>query len=333
MPPDIDLVYYPDSRPGIQRRRQGRGFSYIAPDGTTIDRGAERARLEAMAIPPAYDRVWMTPLPNGHLLATGFDARARKQYRYHPEWAQARAETKFSSLAEFGRLLPGLRRRVARDLEAEAGERDFALAAAVALIDRLAFRVGHPEYAAENGSYGASTLQRRHMRVTPQGIVLSFPAKGGRRVRQTVTDRRLARVLQKAHELPGAELLTWIDAQGAVHSIGSAALNDYLREAAGAAEVSAKTFRTWAGTLAAFQLARDGGPVTIRAMAEAAAARLHNTPAIARKSYIHPAVIGLAGSGPALPPRELPEPALPDPVRMPGLIAGEGHLLAFLEKG
>jgi len=263
----------------------------------------------------------MSPLANGHLLATGFDARRRKQYRYHPGWAEARAETKFAGLAGFGRVLPAIRRRIARDLEADAGEEEFALAAAVALIDRFAFRVGQEGYAQENGSYGASTLRRRHMRVTPGGIVLAFPAKGGRLVRARVTDRRLSQMLQKAQDLPGAELLTWLDEEGRVRSIGSTALNAWLRDVSGDEAVSAKTFRTWAGTLAAFDLVARGAVHTIKAMSEAAAGRLHNTPTIARKSYIHPAVIALAGSA----------PKLPAPVRLPGLLAGEGRLLGFLE--
>lgn len=317
-----DLIYYPDARPGISRRRCGRGFRYIAADGTSIDRGPERERLEKMAVPPAYERVWMTPIPNGHLMATGFDARERKQYRYHPDWAEARSETKFAALPAFGRALSAIRRRVARDLAEEPGELEFALAAAVMMIDRLSLRVGHEDYARQNGSYGALTLRRKHVRFSRGAIRLDFTAKGGKRVRRQLADRSLQRVLEKTRHLPGAELLTWRDRAGSVRNLGSDQLNRYLAEAAKTEGVTAKTFRTWAGTLAAFGVAETGG-ATIKAMAEAAAERLHNTPTIARTSYIHPRVIDLAGTS---------DP-LPEGLRLDRLSAAEGRLLAFLEAG
>ncbi len=321
--PDGNLVYYPDAQPGIRRERRGKGFSYVAPDGTRIARGAERKRLEALAVPPAYENVWMCPLPNGHLLATGYDTRSRKQYRYHPDWAKARAETKFEGLADFGRALPAIRRRIARDLAVEEGEQEFALAATLALIDRFALRVGNEEYARENGSYGAVTLRQRHVQLRDGEIRLSFTAKGGKKVRRKIADKRLQRALGRARDLPGAELMTWIDDDGDARSVTSSMLNRYLADAAGADASTAKTFRTWAGTLAAFQLVAEDEKPTITKMAEAAATRLHNSAAIARESYIHPAVIGLAGE---------PAKILPDAARLPGLAAGEGQLLAYLEK-
>ncbi|MBV7380099.1 DNA topoisomerase IB [Maritimibacter dapengensis] len=317
------LIYYPDSRPGISRHRHGRGFTYRGPDGTTIARGPERKRLEAMAVPPAYERVWMSPRKNGHLLATGYDARERKQYRYHPEWTEARSRTKFDDLASFGRCLPAIRRRVARDLADDAGERDFALAACVALVDKLAIRVGDKSYATENGSYGATTLQRRHVRATKDGISLSFTAKGGQKVREKVDDKRLMKALEACRDLPGADLLTWLDDDGVAHGVSSHALNAYLSEASMCDGVTAKTFRTWAGTLAAFRLVEAGEANTIKSMSEAAAERLNNTVTVARNSYIHPDVIDLAG---------VEAPKLPKPARLPGLVAGEGALLAFLER-
>ena len=315
------LVFYPDSEPGIRRERRGRGFSFVAPDGTRIDRGPERDRLMRMGVPPAYERVWMCPLPNGHLMATGFDARGRKQYRYHPDWAAARSDTKFAGLGDFGRALPAIRRRIDRDLRAEAGEPEFALAAALALIDRLALRPGAEDYARENGSYGALTLQRRHLRLSPEGLRLVFTAKGGKKVNRVLRDRGLQTALEKARHLPGALLLGWVDAGGQSHAVHSQALSRYLSEAGGGAAFTAKTFRTWAGTVAAFDLLRGGGAPTIRQMAEAAADRLHNTPAIARKSYVHPAVIAAAGGLPDLPP----------PVDLPGLRVAERAFLGFLD--
>lgn len=320
MPAGADLVYYPDSEPGLQRVRRGRGFSYIAPDGSRIPPGAEQDRLRKLAVPPAYDRVWICPLENGHLQATGFDARGRKQYRYHPAWSQTQSAFKFSTLIEFGQALAPIRRRVARDLTNDAGDPDFALAAAVFLIDRLSLRVGSRDYAVQNGSYGALTLKCRHVRLAEDHVKLNFIGKGGKRVVKRIVDRKLMRILQKAHDLPGAELLSWHDADGQRHAISSTSLNTYLAEASGGA-FTAKTFRTWAGTTAAFAAASAAPPVTVGTMAEAAAERLHNTPAIAKSSYIHPAVLALAGKPFSIPPA--------DPVA--GLSRAESALLSFLK--
>ena len=315
------LTYYGDDRPGISRQRRGRGFTYKAPDGTTIARGEERARLEAMAVPPAYEDVWMTPLVNGHLLATGRDTRNRKQYRYHEKWSEAQAETKFASLVDFAHALPCLRRFVARDLDQQAGERSFALASAVTLIDRASLRVGNPDYTRENGSYGTLTLRSRHVKLDGNVIRLRYTAKGGKRVRRQINDRTLAKTLEKINDLPGAELLTWADAQGEVHQLNSAGLNAYISEASGCDDFTAKTFRTWAGTVAAFEAA-EKGQATIKQLAEAAAAQLSNTPTVARNSYIHPAVIDLAGEAP-------PEIKVG---RKTGLFASEARLLTYLEQ-
>ena len=198
------LTYYGDDRPGISRQRRGRGFTYKAPDGTTIARGEERARLEAMAVPPAYEDVWMTPLANGHLLATGRDTRNRKQYRYHEKWSEAQAETKFASLVDFAHALPRLRSFVARDLDQQAGERSFALASAVTLIDRASLRVGNPDYTRENGSYGTLTLRSKHVKLDGNVIRLRYTAKGGKKVRRQINDRTLAKTLEKINDLPGA---------------------------------------------------------------------------------------------------------------------------------
>ena len=289
-----DLVYYPDSQPGIRRKRCGRGFSYISIDGTTIDGGAERQRLARLAIPPAYENVWISPLVNGHLQATGTDVRSRKQYRYHPAWSQARSSTKFSSLASFGEALPAIRRRIARDLQAEAGELSFALAAAVFLIDRLSLRIGTREYAVQNGSYGALTLKRRHVRLNDGVVHLNFTAKGGKKVNRKIADGKMMRILEKARDLPGADLLVWVDSEGERHTISSTSLNAYLSGISGA-DFTAKTFRTWAGSVAAFDAAASAERITIGLMAQAASERLFNTPTIAKSSYIHPAVLDLAG--------------------------------------
>lgn len=322
MPAAATLKYYPDSAPGIARRRCGRGFSFFAPDGRCIKDTAERARLKALAVPPAYEKVWISPFENGHLQATGFDVKGRKQYRYHPLWAEAQAQEKYAALADFAETLPRLRRRVRRDLKGELGAREFALAAAVAMIDRLALRVGNQIYTKSNGSYGTLTLKRRHLRLRDGKLQASFIAKGGKRVRRQIAHRSLMRALQKIRDLPGAELLSWLDEDGAPRSLTSSALNDYIAEASGSEGVSAKTFRTWAGTLAAFEVAlAEPDKPTIKAMAEAASERLHNTPTIARSSYIHPKVIGLCEE-----PEELPEAAEIDE-----MTRAEARLLTFLQ--
>ncbi len=317
------LTYYPDDQPGITRRRCGRGFTYIGTDGTTIDDASERARLKALAVPPAYDDVWMSPLTNGHLLATGRDTKQRKQYRYHPDWTAAKAQTKFDRLIDFGHRLPRIRRRLRRDLTIEVGEKEFALASAVTLIDRAALRVGNPEYTAENGSYGALTLRNRHVQLKGNRVHLNYIAKGGKRIRRQLADRTLARILNKIDDLPGATLLSWLDDTNTPHRLTSEALNSYIADAAGDDGVTAKTFRTWAGTLAAFERYAPGRQITIKEMAQAASAALHNTPTIARNSYIHPAVIALADTPESLP-------SAPD---INDLRVAERQLLAFLEQG
>lgn len=317
------LMYYPDSKPGIARRRCGRGFSYHAVDGRCIKDKAERDRLTQLAVPPAYEKVWISPHVNGHLQATGFDARGRKQYRYHPLWSEAQAQEKYASLPDFAETLPRLRRRVRRDLNGELGEREFALAAAVAMIDRLSLRVGNQVYAKTNRTYGTLTLKRRHLVLRDGKLQASFIAKGGKRVRRQIAHRTLMRALEKIRDLPGADLLTWLDEEGEPRSLSSSALNDYIADAAGIEGFSAKTFRTWAGSVAAFGVAQTQEKPTIKGMAEAAAERLHNTPTIARNSYIHPQVIDLCQH-----PQDLPEP--PD---IDDMTQAERGLLAFLRAG
>ncbi|SMY06323.1 DNA topoisomerase IB [Flavimaricola marinus] len=313
------LVYVSDTDPGISRRRCGRGFTYIAPDGTTIARGPERKRIEALAVPPAYEGVWICPIEIGHIQATGRDARNRKQYRYHPDWSAAQAETKFQHLLEFGAALPAIRRRVDRDIASPPGDEEFALAAAIMLIDRTSLRVGNTSSARENGSYGALTLKRRHLRLSKDGIRLNFTAKSGKKVRQNITDRKLQKLLHKVSDLSGATLLSWTDDEGVSHSVSSQKLNAYLSDAAGDADITAKSFRTWAGTLAAFECAEKGG-ASISDMAQSAAQRLHNTPTVARNSYIHPAVIELADA----------ETVMIKPEKISGLLAAEQRLMGYL---
>ncbi|CTQ49149.1 DNA topoisomerase IB [Jannaschia donghaensis] len=315
-----DLIYFPDDRPGISRRRAGRGWSYRAPDGTTIDDPSERERIDALAVPPAYEDVWISPERQGHLQATGYDARTRKQYRYHPRWSEWRSLQKFGELPEFGAALPALRRRVTEALKGEVGERDFAIAAVLRLIDRVSIRVGSEIYRAENGTEGATTLRSRNLRIDDRGVKLDWRAKGGKRVRRQLSDRTLMRALHDLADLPGAPVFEWIEGD-ARHTVHADQVNDWLRDVTGLDTATAKTFRTWNGSVAALEAAlKTGEGVTIKEMTEAAAGVLHNTPTIARNSYVHPDVIALAETW-----REVEVPARPA-----GLRQGERALLTLL---
>lgn len=331
MPPE-GLIYYPDSRPGIRRQRRGRGFSYLAPDGTRIDDTRERARINALAVPPAYEDVWICPRRNGHLQATGRDVKSRKQYRYHEEWTAYRAQQKFDHLADFGRVLPALRRRITAGLRAEAGEEELALASVLALLDRLSLRVGTSAYAEENGTYGATTLRAKHLRLKDDEIRLSYTAKGQKKVKKRLRHKSLHKALEQIHDLPGGELMTWVDDSGEQRCVTSCQVNDFISHLAGTG-VTAKSFRTWNGTLAALRAARAASDrdeaVTIKIMAEAASDELSNTPTIARNSYIHPLVIDLAEEDGA---NRLAR-AYAKPAEIAGLRAGEGALIALLERG
>lgn len=317
------LVYSTDAEPGILRRPCGRGFAYLGADGLRLDSAADRARIAKLGIPPAYRDVWICARPDGHLQATGFDDRRRKQYRYHADWSALRARLKFGDLAGFGRLLPRIRRSVAADLREPAGSRSFGLAALVTLIDVAGLRVGSEAYAKENRSFGATTLRRRHFALADGVVRLKFRGKGGRRVQLTLRDRRLHRIFEEIDDLPGRNLFVFLSDDGAVQTIDSAQVNRYLVDVSGQAGVSAKTFRTWAGTLAAYRAVTVGGARTVKAISSAAAENLHNTPTICRKSYIHPDVLALAGPDPPAPAEPAP------PIR--GLRGGEAELLRFLE--
>ncbi|WP_299840723.1 DNA topoisomerase IB [uncultured Jannaschia sp.] len=317
-----DLIYYPDDRPGITRRRAGRGWSYKGPDGTTIDDVKERERLNSLAVPPAYKDVWISPRKRGHLQATGYDDRTRKQYRYHPQWSEWRANKKYEELPAFGAALPALRRRIARALGGEAGDKDFAIAAVLRLIDRVSIRVGSDSYYAENGTEGATTLKARNLRLSDKKVRLDWTAKGGKRVRRQLSDRTLMRALHDLADLPGAPLFEWTVGDE-VYAVHADHVNDWLRDATGVESATAKTFRTWNGSVAALEAAlKAGDRVTIKAMSEAAAETLHNTPTIARNSYVHPQVIALAEEW-----REIEAPEGPD-----GLRQGERALLFLLDQ-
>ena len=331
------LVYVSDDAPGIRRLSRGDGFVYRGPDGRPLRDRQHLTRIRSLAIPPAYTQVWICPLPHGHLQATGRDARGRKQYRYHAAWRQARDETKFDRLLEFGAALPRIRARVTRDLAAPVGQRvlrDTVIAAIVRLLDTTLMRIGNDEYVRSNGSFGLTTLRNRHAQVEGSALRLRFRGKSGVVHEVAVQDPRVARVVRRCQALPGQELFQYLDATGGVHAVGSSDVNDYLRNASGG-EFSAKDFRTWHGSVHALQLWRGLDPHeaahptlagTKRVLAEVAA-RLGNTVAVCRKAYVHPRVLALltgedvaaeAGLAAVVP-------------RRAGLSAPERGLIAYLQ--
>lgn len=329
-PAQIGLVFYPDSRPGFSRRRRGRGFSYTAPDGTHVACREKRAALAALAVPPAYEDVWISPIPDGHLRATGRDAKTRKQYIYHPKLAEARAMAKFDRLGDLAKALPRIRGWITRHLaEDDDGERQ-AIALALALIDRYALRIGMPEYAEENGSYGATTLKPEHLRRDGPDHRLDFPAKGGKRVQRPLRGATLLRALKANRARAGETLISWRDSTGQVHPVRADAVNTTL-SALCDTDITAKAFRTWSGTLAAFKCAQRPGARAADGYAQAAA-HLANTPAVARDSYIHPDIIALLNAVEADPSRAdaASRPATPSRPRAAGLRQGEAALAAFL---
>ena len=322
-----DLIYVSDTTPGIRRRRRGKGFSYVHDDATPLDKSAI-ARIQKLGIPPAYRDVWICGLPEGHIQATGYDAKGRKQYLYHQDWSQWRAGVKYNSLAEFGCALGRLRRRVLKDLQAQAGDLTFSLAALTLLIDRTCLRVGNESYAESNKTFGAATLLTRHLTLGEDTIQLRFTAKGGKKVTHTLRDKRLHRILQEIGDLPGRKLFTWLTETGEVRAVNSQDVNAYIADASGLSGATAKTFRTWGGSLTAFEVARQAtDKLTVKMMAEASAARLQNTPTISRSAYIHPAILGLA----KVPAAErISLLAAVEPNGDPALKAEERRVLGFL---
>lgn len=354
------LVYVSADMPGWTRVRQGTGFSYHRQDGSALSNAADIERIQKLAIPPAYEAVWICPLPNGHLQATGRDARGRLQYRYHAQWRRVRDEHKFERMRSFGQALPRIRSRVAQDLKPKRGQplsRKVVLAALVRLLDTTYIRVGNEEYAVANHSYGLTTLLSRHAKVRGSTLKLQFRGKSGVEQNAALDDPRVARVVRRCQQLPGQELFQYQDADGTQHSIGSADVNDYLREisaprrAAGTSAAAsptgphftAKDFRTWHGSAQALELTRlachmppgtQRQMVTAKSILKQVARQLGNTPAVCKKSYVHPAVLALGS--------RLSSDAGPDMQRIWARIGGaatprclsaaERRLLAFLRQ-
>ncbi|KRD15155.1 DNA topoisomerase [Acidovorax sp. Root275] len=344
--------------PGLTRVRNGaKAFRYRQPDGQWLQDPDEITRIQRLAIPPAYTDVWICPLPNGHLQATGLDARGRRQYRYHPQWREQRDEGKFEHMQAFGRALPRIRTRVARDLAAHrSGQpltRTLVLATLVRLLDTTFLRVGNEEYAATNKSYGLTTLRTRHVQVKGSQLTLRFRGKSGVQQEAELSDPRVARVVRHCQQLPGQELFQYEDEDGTPRTVGSGDVNDYLREITQGVSstegdhFTAKDFRTWHGTTQALELTRlactqtdasGAADKNVRYSAKAilaeVARQLGNTPAVCRKSYVHPAVLDLGSrlASDAGPGMQAVWNHIGGTTSPRGLSAAERRLLAFLRK-
>ena len=298
------LVYVANLENGIRRERLGDGFRYFAANGRRITSEKELARIAALAIPPAYEDVRISPHPNSHLQATGRDARGRKQYRYHPAWSEHRGEAKFSLLPAFAAALPAIRERVDTDLRRRNPSREKAFATVVWLLDNLFIRVGNETYAQENGSYGLTTLRNRHVNLEGQEVRFRFRGKSGKEWRLSYRDRRIANAIRRLQELPGQNLFQYLDENGVLQTVRSQDVNTYIREAA-TDEFSSRQFRTWAATkLAATALgamipeeSQRGRTRQINNVVDDIAGRLMNTRAVCRASYIHPKVLEEFESG------------------------------------
>ncbi|CAN7397447.1 DNA topoisomerase IB [Acidovorax sp. LjRoot66] len=346
------LRYVSTEMPGLTRVKRGKAFRYRSPDGQWVVDPDEVARINQLAIPPAYTSVWICPLPNGHLQATGLDARGRLQYRYHPDWRLQRDEHKFDRMQAFGRALPRIRARVARDLKegmrGKSLSRTLVLATLVRLLDTTYVRVGNEEYASSNNSFGLTTLRTRHARLHGSKLTLSFRGKSGVPQQAALDDPRVARVVRRCQQLPGQELFQYEGDDGQPRAVGSGDVNDYLAEITGADQAgaeamrfTAKDFRTWHGTVQALELTRlacagPAGPQAYSAkdiLAEVAR-QLGNTPAVCKKSYVHPAVLELGSrlASDAGPGMQSVWERIGGAASPRGLSAAERRLLAFLHR-
>ncbi len=292
------LRYVRDDRPGIRREKQGDGFRYLDAGGDPVTDEATLARIKSLVIPPAWTDVWICAQANGHLQATGRDARGRKQYRYHPKWRAVRDEVKYERMLSFGQALPAIRKEVDRALSLPGMPREKMLATIVYLLEATMMRVGNEEYARTNKSFGLTTLRNRHVKVDGSDVEFRFRGKSGVYHKVQVHDRRVARIIRHSRDLPGQELFQYVDDEGQTHSIDSSDVNDYLRSITGE-DYTAKDFRTWSGTVLAalalqefekFDSETQAKKNIVRAI-ESVAEKLGNTPSVCRKCYVHPVVL------------------------------------------
>lgn len=288
-----ECSYVDDHEPGITRRKVRHGWGYWDAQGSRITDRDEIERLNKIGLPPAYSDAWFCPDPNGHIQATGFDDKGRKQYRYHTNFREAQEAAKYERCAGFGHRLPRLRERVEADLRRRGLTKERAVAAVVRLLDLGRVRVGNEDYAKTNKSFGATTLRKRHAKVKGDTLKLQFRAKSGKLRIMTITDGTLSRFVKRCQDLPGQHLFRWVDDAGESHPVTSSDVNAYIKEAMGET-FTAKHFRTWGASVIAFQaLATADGYVGLKTMLEPVTDALGNTPAIARKSYVHPRLIAL----------------------------------------
>jgi len=292
------LRYVSDHHPGLRRKKAGRGFSYLRPEGPALGDRQLLRRIKSLAIPPAWTDVWICPSADGHIQATGRDARGRKQYRYHPRFRELRESTKYEHLLTFAEQLPAIRTKVREHMALRGLPREKVLATVVHLLETTLIRVGNDDYAKENKSYGLTTLKNRHVEVNGSDVRFRFTGKGGKQWSLRIRDRRIAKIIRACQELPGQELLQYVDEEGRLQDVTSGDVNEYLREITGA-DITAKDFRTWAGTVMAAteltELASFAGAAkakrNVRVAIARVAARLGNTVTICRKCYVHPEVL------------------------------------------
>jgi DNA topoisomerase-1 len=334
---EAGLIYVTDARPGIRRRRSGRGFTYLSPAGRTIRDRKILKRMRGLVIPPAWTDVWICPNPAGHIQVTARDAKGRKQYRYHTKYRKVRDETKFERIFEFSEILPTVRVKVEADLKKEGHSRERVLALVVRLLEETLIRIGNDEYARQNRSYGLTTLRQRHVEVEGHELRFEFRGKSGVRHAVTLTDRRLARIVQHCQTLPGEELFQYLDEDNRRRTVDSGDINEYLRDIA-KREITAKDFRTWAGTMLAAKELRELKAAATQRKArqniveavDKVAQRLGNTRAVCRKYYVHPTIFEAYLNG-----ETVPEPAPVDATRQteggaPTLRRDEAIVLDFL---
>ena len=297
------LRHSSDAEPGITRKRVGGHWAYFDPKNKRVTDRDEIERLNAIGLPPAYTDAWFCTDPNGHLQATGVDARRRKQYRYHPDFRARRETAKYEGLREFGKALPKLRRNVERDLKRRNLTREAVLAAVVRLLDTERIRVGNEEYARENKSFGATTLRRRHLRRSGHGLMMRFTGKHGIVHEVKITDTNLKRICKHCQELPGQMLFQYVNGDGEPKPITSGDVNEYIKEATGG-DFTAKHFRTWSASVIAFEQMlkkKEDARISLKTVIEPVAEALGNTPAISRKSYVHPQLLEAVKNDPRDP--------------------------------
>ena len=321
------LKYVDDTSGGITRKRRGRYWMYFDAEGSRITDRDEIDRLNAIGMPPAYERCWFCPDPYGHLQAVGYDAKGRKQYRYHPDFRAEQETAKYERLAAFGRKLPKLRKKIEEDIKGKPTTREAVLAAVVRLIDTTHMRVGNEEYAKTNKSFGATTLRNRHAKVERGKLKITYAGKHGIKRTVTISDRNLTRIAKKTQDLPGQHLFEFVDEDGDICPVTSSDVNAYIKEATGE-DFTAKDFRTWGASVIAFEemakRAQEKGKIRLKSVMEPVAEALGNTPAISRKSYVHPALIEAAKDAGALGSKKLPRPSR-------YLTSAERGLIEFLE--